>query len=389
MKADTCSALRRCAGINISCHFQPKRRDCSPVLTMKITALLLLFIAGALGQSCVGRCGVNDGVSGCQCNSVCSNYGDCCSDYNEVCLSCKGRCGEAYVYSKPCQCNNECGSHGNCCSDYDVECGGGSGGGVTDADLKALTEELYSLDVNSVGSQLVLNHQGQGSSGELAPEPLFASVPESALQGPTISLLRQLQDNYVPSVSTSEDEDAAETAEQEAFLDAIMATQVMQRAETFLTEKSLLSGSLRDKLKEIWFMMYSRAGSTLGSSGFEHVFVGELKSGDVSGFHNWVYFYHEELEGDLNYMGWSKTVDLGDKGEIVMDHFDWLNTPKPKGSMMVGTSPELDMAMFTVCFLARPDSKCPVQMNNHEFRVQTWTLNYNGHVLVGSAYPDI
>lgn len=60
-------------------------------------------------------------------------------------------------------------------------------------------------------------------------------------------------------------------------------------------------------------MMYSRAGSTLGSSGFEHVFVGELKSGAVSGFHNWVYFYHEELEGDLNYMGWSKTVDLGDK----------------------------------------------------------------------------
>lgn len=79
---------------------------------------------GTLGQSCVGRCGVNDGVSGCQCNSVCSNYGDCCSDYEAVCFSCKDRCGEGYVQSKPCQCNNECGSHGNCCSDYDVECGG-------------------------------------------------------------------------------------------------------------------------------------------------------------------------------------------------------------------------------------------------------------------------
>lgn len=63
-------------------------------------------------------------------------------------------------------------------------------------------------------------------------------MPESALTGPTISLLRQLQDNYIPSVSFAEDEDAAEVAEQEAFLDAVMATQVMQRAETFLTEKS-------------------------------------------------------------------------------------------------------------------------------------------------------
>lgn len=63
-------------------------------------------------------------------------------------------------------------------------------------------------------------------------------MPESALTGPTISLLRQLQDNYIPSVSFAEDEDAAEVAEQEAFLDAVMDTQVMQRAETFLTEKS-------------------------------------------------------------------------------------------------------------------------------------------------------
>ncbi|XP_037778838.1 poly(U)-specific endoribonuclease-like isoform X1 [Penaeus monodon] len=356
---------------------------------MRVPALLLLFVAGALGQSCVGRCGVNDGVSNCQCNSVCTTYGDCCSDYEQVCLTCKDRCGEAYVYSKPCQCNSECGSHGNCCSDYDVECGGGTGGGVTDTDLRNLMEELYSLDVNSVGNQLVLDHQGQGSSGELAPERLFASVPESALTGPTVSLLRQLQDNYVPSVTVAEDEDAAEVAEQEAFLDAVMATQVMQRAEAFLLEKNLLSGSLRAKLKEIWFMMYTRSGSTLGSSGFEHVFVGELKNGAVSGFHNWVSFYQEELAGNLNYMGWSKTVDLGDKGEIIMDHFEWLGEPKNIGSMMVGTSPELDMAMFTVCFLARPDSKCPTQMNNHQFQVQTWTLNYNGHVLVGSAYPDI
>lgn len=69
--------------------------------------------------------------------------------------------------------------------------------------------------------------------------------------------------------------------------------------------------SLRDKLDEIWFTMYTRSGSIVGSSGFEHVFIGELKNGAVSGFHNWLSFQKEEAEGDLDYEGYEKTVDLG------------------------------------------------------------------------------
>lgn len=69
--------------------------------------------------------------------------------------------------------------------------------------------------------------------------------------------------------------------------------------------------SLRDKLDEIWFTMYTRSGSIVGSSGFEHVFIGELKNGAVSGFHNWVSFQKEESEGDLDYEGYEKIVDLG------------------------------------------------------------------------------
>ena len=71
-----------------------------------------------------------------------------------------------------------------------------------------------------------------------------------------------------------------------------------------------MTGSLRDKLDEMWFTLYNRSPS---SSGFEHSFVGELKSGKVSGFHNWVNFQKEEAEGDLNYYGWIDSLKLGDK----------------------------------------------------------------------------
>ena len=33
--------------------------------------------------------------------------------------------------------------------------------------------------------------------------------------------------------------------------------------------------------------------------------------------------------------------------------FDWQTEPKSYGSMFVGTVPELDLAVYTICFLAR------------------------------------
>jgi len=40
------------------------------------------------------------------------------------------------------------------------------------------------------------------------------------------------------------------------------------------------------------------------SSGFEHVFVGETRQHDVTGFHNWIQFYLQEKAGQLDYRGY-------------------------------------------------------------------------------------
>lgn len=61
--------------------------------------------------------------------------------------------------------------------------------------------------------------------------------------------------------------------------------------------------------------MYARNGGNIGSSGFEHVFLNEMKYGRPIGLHNWIYYHHKENETGsehiINYKGYMRSVLLG------------------------------------------------------------------------------
>lgn len=67
--------------------------------------------------------------------------------------------------------------------------------------------------------------------------------------------------------------------------------------------------------------MYCRSRGWIGSSGFEHVFMNEMKRGSPIGMHNWIYYYyHENKRGklhDVDYKGYMKTLELGDVSEQI------------------------------------------------------------------------
>lgn len=129
---------------------------------------------------------------------------------------------------------------------------------------------------------------------------------------PTYSTFLALLDNYTPSTSVTESQDAAEWIEIDAFLDAILATDVMNHLYNFLVEHGHVTDatSYREVIKELWFNLYARSSSgPINSSGFEHVLVGETSS-KVSGFHNWIQFYLEEKKGAINYQAGFRGASL-------------------------------------------------------------------------------
>lgn len=126
--------------------------------------------------------------------------------------------------------------------------------------------------------------------------------------------MRLLFNNYELDTLVNEYVTPNEKKEENDFLDAVLATSVMRYAMTFLQQKGVAdpdSAKHREFLKTIWFNTYSRGQGKIGSSGFEHVFLTEIKNGTLAGLHNWIYFYEEEKAGRVDYKGYLKRLALG------------------------------------------------------------------------------
>ncbi|XP_075222606.1 endoribonuclease Arlr-like isoform X1 [Lycorma delicatula] len=263
---------------------------------------------------------------------------------------------------------------------------------VSKEDFKKFSEELLKKDNSGISSKVTVNKQGRtnsGSSTDKADKPLL-NVDEKALKHPTIASLRAMFDNYDPDVRKAEDVTTGEVQEEDKFLDAVLNTDVMNYTMKFLTDKTLFTGDkakFKEFLKSTWFTLYSRGHRKKSSSAFEHIFLGEIKANQVSGFHNWIYFNDQESKNGLNYLGWMGETDFG-KGKLLRIHFTWNGITKPVGTLFVGTTPELELALYSVCYLAYPNERCDFTLDNKMIFIQTYTFTGpKRQKLIGSAFP--
>ncbi|KAM7402005.1 hypothetical protein PAMP_017280 [Pampus punctatissimus] len=365
---------------------------------------------GAL--TCKGRCNENyNSQNKCHCNSKCAQYNNCCSDYTDLCnngaLTCKGRCNENYNSQNKCHCNSKCTQYNNCCSDYTDLCNsdGGSGSAViTDAELKAISETLYALDSNKASaSELIINPQALVSNSQTSSEidrsskPLFSYLDEEALfSRPTYAALLALLDNYHRMTGQTEDFSSQQLAEQDTFLKETMSnTELGRELFAFFYTKGVYASEeefLQD-LKMMWFGLYSRYNNKMDSSGFEHIFAGEIKGGEVSGFHNWIQFYLLEKRGLLNYYSHNFNWPWTTYPDALGMQFMWDGYYKEVGSAIIGSSPEFDFALYSLCYITRPRKQCRLSLGGKELIIQTYTWEKtfygDGKKFIATAFPVV
>jgi len=160
-------------------------------------------------------------------------------------------------------------------------------GRTTDNDLARLSEELLDRDVDNAADKIELDlgcTTRTGNPRDCSPRPLFKRMDQSLLRKPIYSKLLALYDNYDVDTSRREAVSQSELREEDDFLDEVLKTDVMRETMRFLAAKKLFtksSSEFKKLLKEFWFTLYSRGNRILGSSGFEHVFLGEKKLGKV------------------------------------------------------------------------------------------------------------
>lgn len=229
-----------------------------------------------------------------------------------------------------------------------------------DRGLNNFLEQLWDLDENRLKPDVHYELDLQGRTRysydgpDRAEDPLFARVDRSVFQRPTYKAFIALLDNYESSTGVGETVTEQEMQENWRFVNLVFETKVMKLAHKFLKYKGKAPPD-EDKFKQefynMWFQLYRRSRNTRGydSSGFEHVFVGETRGDkEVIGFHNWIQFYLQEKAGNVDYKGFMSS----DKNpHLLTIQFAWKGEVKPKGSCLIGVSPEFEIAMYTVCYL--------------------------------------
>ncbi|CAD5234673.1 unnamed protein product [Bursaphelenchus xylophilus] len=266
---------------------------------------------------------------------------------------------------------------------------------ISDQELVSIVNKMREVDQNKARSnQIQLNFQGHTGSADVtdrADKKLFTGIDSSLLRKPTYEALIDLLDNYNIETGVAEKQSTQSNAEIDRFLDLILETPVWSALGPFLKNKghpfAKDKKTMRKYLKQLWFDNYSRARGQPDTSGFEHVFVGEAKNGEISGMHNWIRFYTLERNASENFDYRGFLVKRGNIMAAVK--FYWNKLAKRAGSLLIGTSPEFDFGLYTLCFLSRRSSRtCDVELDGCPMSVTSYDIVQNRKVFIGSIFPS-
>ncbi|KRY40244.1 Poly(U)-specific endoribonuclease -like protein [Trichinella spiralis] len=260
---------------------------------------------------------------------------------------------------------------------------------VPDEAINEIAYTLQLVDENAAGpNDAIFYYQDHIKKGSNAQYRFIPCVSKSYQKKPTVLALLHLMEEFEPQIGRREIESPRKLKRIDNFMTEVIKTKVMNVTYQFLKKLNCSETdsmeTFKQWLKKLWFTTFPRRKRTVDSSAFEHVFIGELEGKKVKGLHNWIRFAYLESKGKLDYIGFiSERQD-----SVATISFKWSNVTKPVGGMLLGSSPEFDMAIFTLCYLFRPGGKpCRFYYKGCEVTVVSYYIQRNGKNFMSTAYP--
>ena len=240
---------------------------------------------------------------------------------------------------------------------------------------------------------------------DAAPRPLIQIHNASKLDRATYQAVKVLFDNYHVKNGDPEDDlgsNPQEDQEIKAFLDAVIATQVIERAREIANTRGLhpsggqfSKSAFRELLKKQWFELFTNHFSSPNPdcSGFEHVFVGDYSGNTIGGHHFWWKFFLDQEVMAADSLGHKYLGPMGeDYRWLATFRMEWKPEPgvrlinPPQKGFFVGCSPELMLAYGTLGLLSekKNDGAHPVI----ELEGGIFELTVHANTLPGTSDPD-
>lgn len=258
---------------------------------------------------------------------------------------------------------------------------------ISDDELFRISEELFAKNSRNMNNYIKMNLQTRVTSTNItdeAKEPLFEVDPE-LLEYPSISVIRTLYDSYEYDSRKKLNRSLEIRKQENLLLDIFLNTNEMSRAMEWLADRGFIAPDdfeRKDVLRRIWFTVFS--GSTCG---FERVFASEKYGTAIIGVQDWIYFENQESLKRIDYMGYVDKLDLGSTASLVKLNFQQDGNIRQNATIFVGTLPELEMALYTICFYTRPNDLCPVSLGATKFTIYTHSFAYFGIQIIDFASP--
>ncbi|CAG9532879.1 unnamed protein product [Cercopithifilaria johnstoni] len=265
---------------------------------------------------------------------------------------------------------------------------------VSDSEIVNLVKQFRQQDVNKAANeQIILDYQRHttvGDSSDKAEQRFFKRVDPALLERNTYKKWIALSNEFVPEAGIEEKNTPEKNKAIDEFLDAAFNTSIWRNLFHFMNDKghpyAVNLKTFRIWIRHLWFGGYSRKMRLIDSSGFEHVFMGEYNDNSINGMHSWIRFYLLERNASqqLNYHGYIiKRFNF-----MAAVKFSWRNHVKRVTSFFIGTSPEFDLALYTLCFLTRQSrNTCKFELEGCPFLVTSYNFKQQGKNFIGTIYP--